>query len=99
MPELRGKLKLLTKSQIAKLEVLADEFIHINSVLDAKEKLIRLAQTQLVLPKKTNREVGILYVKPNSEEADYKARILAANNWTAEELEAKLEKAREAQKS
>lgn len=99
MQELRVKLKLLTESQVAKLAVLADEFIHINAVLDAKEKLIRMAQTQLVLPKKIIKQVGAFYINPNAEEADYKARILAANNWTAEELEAKLEKAREAQKS
>jgi ribosome-binding protein aMBF1 (putative translation factor) len=86
------------------LDDLATEFMLLNEDLLNQEKLVeqteRLARRNAVLEKKPRPE----RVKGKPERAialkfkdDYMERIMAANNWSADELAAKLDKAKESQ--
>lgn len=98
MSALRGKLKLLTAQQLARLEALTDEFIQLNTLLATQEKLALTAKNLTDPKPKVKRKARVVAAKKVKAEDEYLARIRAANNWTAEELEAKLQKAREVQK-
>lgn len=97
MPELRGKLKLLTESQKATIEAQADEFIRLNILLVAQERLLLGVKNQPVLKPKKEKIPRTVIAKSVKNDDDYLARIRAANNWSSEELEAKIQKARLAQ--
>jgi len=98
MPELRGKLKLLTESQIVTIEAQADEFIRLNILLVAQERLLLGVKIQSGLKPKKEKTPRTVLAKQVKNDDDYLARIRAANNWSSEELEAKMQKARLAQK-